>query len=331
MRRVLSSILAALVPTLSAFAATPTELSVMGFGGSSNWPLFVAEEKGFFAKNGVNVKFSRAPDSATQLTSLIEGKLDIAMTAVDNVIAYQEGQGEVPVVRKPDLIAFLGVNNGGRFNLIVQPEITRYADLKGQTLGVDALTTGYAFVLQEMLRQGGLKPGDYKLVSVGGTRQRYEAVRDKKVAGALLNPPDDAKSEAEGNRRLANSGDVIARYQGSVGATRRQWAAANETALVGYIRAYIAAVDWLYDPGNKEEALAILIKRQERMKRAEAERSYEDLLNPVSGTLSKKAAIDIEGVRTVLKLRSEYAQPRRALSDPNRYYEPKYYEKALRQ
>ncbi len=332
MRRALSGIFGLLVlvtPVLPLFAAT-AELNVMGFGGSSNWPLFVAEDKGFFAKNGVKVKLSRAPDSATQLTSLIDGKIDIAMTAVDNVIAYQEGQGEVPVARKPDLIAFLGVNKGGRFNLIVQPEIKRYADLKGRDLGVDALTTGYAFVLQEMLRHGGLKPGDYKLVSVGGTRQRLEAVRDKKVAGALLNPPDDAKAEAEGFRRLANSGDVMQRYQGSVGATLREWAAANEAALVGYIRAYVAAVDWLYDPANKDEALAILIKRQERMKREEAERSYDDLLNPSSGTLSKKAAIDMEGVRTVLKLRSEYAQPKKTLTDPNKYYEPKYYDQALR-
>jgi ABC-type nitrate/sulfonate/bicarbonate transport system substrate-binding protein len=128
---------------------------------------------------------------------------------------------------------------------------------------------------------------------------------------------------------LANSGDVIKRYQGSVGATRRQWAAANETALVGYIRGYIAAVDWLYDPANKEEAMAILIKRQDRMKREEAERSYGELLHPSTGTLSKKAAIDMDGVRTVLKLRSEYAQPRKNLTDPQRYYEPKYYTKAL--
>lgn len=330
MRHRWSGILSVAVVILPVYAAhAADEIQVMGFGGSSNWPLFVAEEKGFFARNGIEIKLSRAPDSATQLTSLIDGKIDIAMTAMDNVIAYQEGQGEVPVSGKPDLIAFLGVNNGGRFNLIVSPEIKRYADLKGRDLGVDAITTGYAFVLQEMLRQGGLKPGDYKLVSVGGTRQRYEALRDKKVAGALLNAPYDATAEAEGLRLLANSSEAIQRYQGSVGAARRQWAVANEKTLVGYIRAYVAATDWLYDPANKEEAMAILIKRQDRMKREEAERSYGDLLNPSSGTLSKKAAIDMEGVRTVLKLRSEYAQPRRELTDPKRYYEPKYYERAL--
>ena len=237
-----------------AASAQETPLQVMGFSGSSNWPIFVAQDKGFFARHGVQVKLSPAPNSATQLTSLIEGKIDIAMTAMDNVIAYQEGQGEVGVKTKPDLFAFLGVNNGGRFNLIVLPEIKTYAHLKGRELAVDALTTGYAFVLREMLRQGGLKRDDYQLVSAGGSRTRYEGLQEKKFAGTLLNSPYDVMSESAGFKRLASSGDIIGRYQGSVGATRRSWAAANEAKLIGYIRGYVAGMDWLYDPANKAEA-----------------------------------------------------------------------------
>jgi len=314
----------------AAFAQEPAPLEVMGFSGSSNWPLFVAQDKGFFARHGVQVRLSSAPNSVVQLTSLIEGKLDIAMTAIDNVIAYQEGQGEVEVKTKPDLMAFLGVNNGGRFNLMVLPEVRRHADLRGRELAVDALTTGYAFVLMEMLRKGGLQPGEYKLVSAGGSRTRYEGLREKKFAGTLLNSPYDLISEAAGFNRLASSGEVIGRYQGSVGAARRGWAAANEARLVGYIRGYVAAVDWLYDPANKAEAVAILAKRLERLKPDEAERTYEELLHPAHGNLLRRAAIDLEGVRTVLALRSEYGRPRKTLTDPARYYDPRYYDKALR-
>lgn len=319
-----------LLGSTAASAQALAPVTVMGFSGSSNWPIFVAQEKGFFARNGLEVKLERAPNSVTQLTHLIEGKLDIAMTAIDNVIAYQEGQGEVEVKTQPDLMAFLGVNNGGRFNLMVLPEVKTYADLKGRDLGVDALTTGYAFVLREMLRKGGLKPDDYKLVSVGGSRGRYEALQQKKIAGTLLNSPYDIKAEAEGFRRLASSGEIIGRYQGSVGATRRSWAAQNEAKLVGYIRAYVAAVDWLYDPANKAEAVAILMKRLDRVKPEDAERTYEEFLHPTHGNLLRRAAIDLDGVRTVLKLRGEYALPKKTLGDPARYYDPRYYDKALR-
>jgi hypothetical protein len=39
---------------------------------------------------------------------------------------------------------FMGGDNGF-LSLVTQPDIKSYGDLKGKTLSVDALTTGYAF------------------------------------------------------------------------------------------------------------------------------------------------------------------------------------------
>jgi hypothetical protein len=47
------------------------------------------------------------PSSVFQLTGLIDGKFDIAINAIDNLIAYREGQGEEPRVG-PDLVAVMG-------------------------------------------------------------------------------------------------------------------------------------------------------------------------------------------------------------------------------
>lgn len=312
-------LLGALV-ALTASLANGQPLRVMGFSGSSNWPVFVAQEKGLFARHGVEVALSAAPNSRTQLADLIEGRIDIALTAMDNVVAYEEG----------DVFAFLGVNSGGRFNLMVAPTVKAYADLKGQRLAVDAVATGYALVLMDMLRRGGLGGSDYELVSVGGSRERLAALRSGKAAGALLNAPQDAAAEAAGFVRLANSAEVIGRYQGSVGAARRAWAAANADALVRYIRASVAAVDWLYDPANRADAVDILQRRLAGVSPDSAARSYEELLHPAHGSLARKAAIDLEGVRTVLRLRTEFARPARPLADAGRYYDPRYYERALR-
>ncbi|HEY4318277.1 MAG TPA: ABC transporter substrate-binding protein [Herbaspirillum sp.] len=313
-----------------AFAQTSAPLRVVGFSGSSNWPIYVGIEKGFFKRNGVEVDLAATRDSVSQLTKLIDGKIEIAMTAIDNVIAYQEGQGEVPTAQ-PDLVAFLGVNNGGRFNLMVAPEVKSYADLKGTQLAVDALTTGYAFLLRQMLEeQGGLKPSEYKLFSAGNSGQRADALESKKVAGTLLNSPYDAIAERMGYRRLAGASEIVGHYQGSVGATRRDWAEANQEKLVGYIRGYVAGVDWLYDPANKEEAMAILLKRLPRTKPEDAEFAYDELLSPTKGSLLPRAELDIEGVRAVLKMRSNFGLPKKTLTDPMRYYDPKYYDMAVR-
>src|SRR5215204_1790167 len=85
-------------------------VSVIVFPGGFNWPIWAAQDKGFFARAGIEVAPTPTPNSVFQLTALIEGKFDIAMTAFDNVVAYMEGQGEAPVSGEPDLAAFMGAD-----------------------------------------------------------------------------------------------------------------------------------------------------------------------------------------------------------------------------
>jgi hypothetical protein len=43
---------------------------------------------------------------------------------------------------------------------------------------------------------------------------------------------------------------------------------------------------------------------------------------------ARRAELDVEGVKTVLALRSEYGEPRKTLTDPTKYFDLQYYEKA---
>jgi ABC-type nitrate/sulfonate/bicarbonate transport system substrate-binding protein len=325
-------VLAALVgcaQTPPAPPPTPKPINLIVFPGGFNWPIWVAQEKGFFIKHGVTPKITPTPNSVFQLTGLIEGKFDIAMTAIDNLVAYREGQGEAKV-DGPDLFAFMGGDNGF-LRLVAVPEVKGYEDLKGKTVSVDARTTGYAFVLFEMLARNGLRlDQDYQVERAGGVLQRFQALMEKKHAGTLLLSPFELQAEAKGFRRLGNATDVLGRYQGLVGGARKKWADANRDAVVGYIRAFSEGVDWLYDPKNASEALAIFRKNLPQVSEQGAQAAYGVLLHPTEG-FQKKARIDLDGVRTVLQLRSKYAEPRKALSDPAKYYDDSFYRAALLQ
>jgi ABC-type nitrate/sulfonate/bicarbonate transport system substrate-binding protein len=301
-------------------------IELIVFPGGFNWPVWVAEEKGLFARNAVAVKVTPTPGSAFQLTGLIDGRFDIAMTAIDNVIAYSEGQGAEPTKAAPDIFAFMGGDNGF-LRLMAVPEAKAYADLKGKQVSVDALTTGYAFVLQELLAKGGLKPGDVEYVAAGGVLQRFQALLDKKHAATLLISPFEVNAEAKGFTRLANADDALGAYQGLVGAARRSWAREREADLVGFIRAYLGALDWLYAPANRAEAVAILRKSLPAMTEELAQKSYDILLHPTRG-FARRAEVDVAGIKTVLALRSKYAQPPKPLADPAKYYDLQYYAKA---
>jgi len=308
--------------------APPRTVNLIVFPGGFNWPIWVAQEKGLFVKHGIDLVVTPTPSSVFQLTNLIGGKFDIAMTAIDNLIAYREGQGEEPVPG-PDLFAFMGGDNGF-LRLEALPEIKNIKDLKGKTVSVDARTTGYAFVLFEMLERGGLRlDQDYKVERAGGVLQRFQALMEKKHAATLLLSPFELQAEAKGFRRLGNATDVLGAYQGLVGGARKSWADANRGAVVGYIRAFSEAVDWLYDPRNRNEAVAILRKNISSMPEQVAQSTYGVLLSPTEG-FQKKARIDLEGVRTVLKLRSKYAEPRKTLTDPSKYYDDSFYREAMR-
>lgn len=321
-----AALLLALAP-LGAFPQERKPVELIVFPGGFNWPVWAAQEKGLFAAEGVEVRVTPTPSPVFQLTNLIEGKFDLAMTAIDNLIAYMEGQGEAPVATAPDLVAFMGGDNGF-LHLVTVPEVRSFAELKGRTLSVDARTTGYAFVLEKLLEKGGLEESDYELARAGGVLQRFEALMEKKHAGTLLLSPFEIAAQGRGFNDLAAASDVLGRYQGLVGATRRAWATENEARLVGFIRAYVAGLDWLSDPANKAEALALFRKNLPGMAPPLVEKSYGVLLDPERG-FARKAQLDIEGIKTVLALRSQYGEPRKTLTDPAKYYDLGWYAKAL--
>jgi ABC-type nitrate/sulfonate/bicarbonate transport system substrate-binding protein len=263
-----------------------------------------------------------------QLTNLTEGKFDIAMTAIDNVVAYMEGQGEVPVATAPDLVVFMGADNG-LLSLVTVPEAKTIADLKGRTLSVDAVTTGYAFVLFDLLQRGGLGKDDYKVEKAGGVLARWEALKEKKHDGTMLITPFDTLAKAAGFNILQRAIDVYGHYQGLVGAARRGWAREHRGELVGYVRGYLAGLTWLFDPANKDEAIALLRKNAPQMSPELAAQSYAILVHPQGFTAD--GALDIAGTRKVLELRSRYGEPKKALTDPAKYYDPSYYEAARNQ
>lgn len=306
----------------------PQEVNVIVFPGGFNWPIWVAQEKGLFTQNGLDVKVTNTPNSTFQLSNLILGKFDIAMTAIDNLVAYREGQGEAPM-SGPDLIAFMG-GDQGFLRLVTTPEVKTFADLRGKTLSVDALTTGYAFVLLDLMERNGLQlERDYKTERAGGVLQRFAALMEKKHAGTMLISPFEVQAEAKGFTRLANAIDTLGSYQGLVGGARKGWADRNRDAVIGYIRAYSDAVEWLYEPRNKDEAIAIFLKNLPQANAQAAGTAYSVLLSPKEG-FQRKAKIDLAGVQTVLNLRSKYGKPQRKFPDPSRYYDPSFYDAAMR-
>jgi ABC-type nitrate/sulfonate/bicarbonate transport system substrate-binding protein len=302
-------------------------INVITFAGGFNLHTYVAQRQGFFAKHGVEVNLRYTPSSIYLMTGLIEGRFDIATGGFDNVVAYQEGQGEAPTKAAPDLAAILGLDNAF-LNLVAVPEVKYIADLRGKELGVDALTTGFAFVGREMLERAGIKESEVKLQRAGGTAARYAALLDRKFAATLLSTPFDLQAEAKGFMRLGNATELLGAYQGRSAFAMRPWLKDNDVAAIGFMRAMREATEWIFDPQNREVCEAILLANDRDMTPALAKKTYEMFVDKKIG-LYRDLRIDSEGLKVVLALRSKYGQPKRELGDPAKYVDRELYRKAF--
>jgi ABC-type nitrate/sulfonate/bicarbonate transport system substrate-binding protein len=317
----------ALSPSTAFAQTTPTNVRVIFFGVASNLPVWCGIAKGFFAKQNLNVTTEITPSSVYMFQHLSAGDFDIAITAMDNVVAYDEGQGATDLKNPADFVAFMGGDNG-MLTLWSRPDIRGYADLKGTTLAVDAVQTGFTFVLRRMLEIVGLNEGDYQLAAAGGTPKRFEALTTTaQYSAALLTAPFDLEADAKGCHKLGTALDIIGHYQAYTGVARRSWIAQNGDVLVRYIRGYLAALRWLYDGRNRTETIAILTK-QGNVPPEIASIVYAEIIDRANGIVPN-GAIDIAGVRTILELRSKYGLPKKTLKDPLKYIDESYWRRAL--
>ncbi len=287
-------------------------LRVLAFAGASNLPLWAGIEHGLFARHGVAVAMALTPNSRAMAADLFAGRCDVALTAVDNIVAYVEGQGEAALPGPADFVALFGVDDG-MLSVMAGPDVARLADLGGRAVAVDAMTTGFAFVLREIL--GPDLAGAVEWVAVGGGAQRLAALTEGRQAATLLNTPLDLAAEAAGCRRLLRAEEAIGPYQGIVAAVRRPSIAARRAALIGFARGFRDAILWL--DADRGAAAALLAERA-GMPAPVAARAVAALLDPARG-LFRDLRLRPEGLATVLALRSRHGPGQRPLTDPSRY------------
>ena len=187
---------------------------------------------------------------------------------------------------------------------ITAPDIATYADLKGKSLALDALSTGFAFVLYEMLEKNGLTKSDYSMVAVGATPQRWESVKAGTHAGTLTIEPFTSIAKSRASTCSTPVEQRVSRpIRAASFAASRAWAAANPERLKGFIKGYLAGLDWTLDPaeprGGDEDPSA----QMPEIKPPVAGAVMNSLLSPRSG-LTPKAAMLMDGVDKVLALRS---------------------------
>jgi ABC-type nitrate/sulfonate/bicarbonate transport system substrate-binding protein len=308
----------ALLLTQAALAEN-IKLKVSIFPDAQNVSLFVAQDKGFFQKRGLDVEIGFTPNSVVLRDGLVAGTHQIVHAAVDNAVAMID-------IAKADAVIVGGGGNGGT-ELMVRPEINSFADLRGKTAVVDAPNTAYALIMYKMLDMKGVKRSEYSVVSAGGCPQRLEAMRKDPInASAMLYPPCTIFAEREGFHSLGAGVDVVGPYQASGVFVMRAWAKANADTLVKYLQAIVEGYRYATDPANKAEVVVSLSKYL----KIDGDTAVKSLVYEIGpkGAVAKDLRFDMEGFRNALRIRAEI-EGGQGEADSMRYLDLSYYEQAV--
>jgi ABC-type nitrate/sulfonate/bicarbonate transport system substrate-binding protein len=199
-------------------------LRINVFQGSSNTPLYMAVERGAFARRGIAPVLQFTPNSDMQREGLALGRFEIAVAAVDNAVAMIE-------VAKKDVVIVAG-GDGGMNELMVRSEFKQVSDLRGKNFIVDATNTAYALIGRKIFKNAGFVEGkDYTMKPLGGTAIRTKSMETPEGHSAMLNPPWNFVAKDHGAQSLGSTLDLFGLYQSSGVFVMRPWAEANAGTL----------------------------------------------------------------------------------------------------
>ena len=123
-------------------------------------PLYIARDKGFFQKRGIDVDLIVIEEVRKKLGDLAAGKIDVAASGGGTSLVY---------LTEPDQLQYIAAtdDSNGADGVIAKNEITSLADLKGKRV---ALNRGGLpeLYLATLLKTAGLTESDVTLVDMAG-------------------------------------------------------------------------------------------------------------------------------------------------------------------
>lgn len=282
------------------------------------WDVFEAQALGFFKAEGLDVDSTRFDVTSQAVTALVTGAINIGSPTPDvAMLATIKGQGDVILVSNEVRLP--------TWDLIVQPELKAYADLKGKVLGVSQLQSASTLNLRQLLRKHNLKDSDYTILQVGGSGKRYAAIQSKQIAGSLITEPVNFEAMDAGYHKLGGVYEVSV-VPSAVITVTRTWANANEKILVGFLRAVYRAQDWLNNTKNKKEAVDLMVDLS-KAQRTSVERTYDKFVNELK--VYNRGDINADIVKKTLEDMAEIDAISKPLPDPNKLLDLSFRQKAL--
>lgn len=309
--------LALALAEIPALAQTGNHVRVASAGIASDIGFFLADKKGYFRAEGLDVELSTLANSPQMIGPLGRGQLEvgagtvaaslynavaqnIALRAVADKGSMRPGYGFSGLLVRKDLV------DGGRFK--------SFKDLKGLTIAVGTFGSANSSAINEALKRGGLTWADAHMVELTFP-QHLAAYANKAIDASMTNEPAASEAVRDGLAvRFAGNDEIYPNQQTAVVLYSEIFARQRPQLALRFMRAYVKAVREYNDSlkngriagPNADEVVAILTE-------------YTFIKDPKIHREITPAAIDPDGRMSLDGLRNDlqFFKQQKLIQDPS--------------
>jgi len=243
-----------IIPVLGGTGCAPVAPATVRIGyllgDLHQLPFFVAQERGFFKDEGVNIQVVGPFDAGpAEMDALAASQLDIGYVGVSPAI--------VAAARKVELSVIAGVNLEGSA-LVTSNSINSVSELKSKKIATPAPGSIQYILMGMLMASNKMSLSDVDLYA--GTIKPPDmapALQTGLINGYFIWEPFVSKSVVSGvGKVLAESKDIWVGHPCCVVVTRNDFAARNGNVVFAVVRAHQKAVQYIESNPSDAKAIA---------------------------------------------------------------------------
>jgi NitT/TauT family transport system substrate-binding protein len=272
---------------------------------SSHTPLWVAQDRGFLAKQGLSVEaifFGAGPPA---MQALVAGDLDIVVTSAPNVVNPRLGGA--------DTVMILSIIPTFIDHIVSAASITTTEQLRGKVGSVNRFGSISEMGLRLSLRRLGIDPEkDVTIVPAGGNPERLASISRGISQFTIMSEPFVREAERLGLRNLVSMANLKIPLHGNGVVTREAIIKSKRPMVAKFVRGITEAIHFIK---SDKEATKAIIGKYTRFADAEGlERTYRNHM----GVLLDVPYADPIGIKTLLDDMAP-KNPKAAAADPRSF------------
>ena len=231
-------------------AETPVAIGISGWTGFA--PLTLADKAGIFKKNGLDVTLKMVPQQSRHL-AIASGSLQCAATTVETYLTWNASG--VPIKQIVQLDKSYGADG-----IAVRGGINKVADLKGETISVDAPGTSSYFLLAWILDKNGMTMKDVKLATLGPDAAAHAFIAGQNDAAVTYEPYLSTIRQSPDKGKILTTTLDYPMVMDTLGCTP-SWLDKNPKAAQALVNSYFEALDMIKkDPDKANEIMGAAVK-----------------------------------------------------------------------